>query len=474
MKEREKSLVKNTIMVAIGKICTQFISFFLLPLYTALLSAEDYGIVDLLNTYISLLIPIFFLQTDQAVFRFLIDVREDENGKKKIITTTIANTIIQIFVYLICFIFISTFVKNEYKYFLMTNVIASMFSNLMLQISRGLGDNKSFSIGSFITGASNIVLNVIFIVPLKMGAYGMLISNLLANILCVFYIFIKKKLYKYISIKEYSKETRKKMYKYSIPLIPNQLSWWIVSTSDRLIISYLLSVAQNGVYAVANKFSSMCITVFNIFNLTWTESASMHIKDKDSSEFFSGIINKSLKLFISLSLGVIACMPFVFKIFITGEEYESAYFQIPILMLSAIFSITVSLFGSIYVALKKSNEIAKTSIIAGIINIIVHLMLIKFIGLYAASISTLIAYLAMSVYRYFDVQKYVKIKIEKKLIYSSLICAILIIVLYYINNKILCIFGLVIIVIFSVKNNFYIIKEIFNKYTSRVNKGGTK
>ena len=69
------------------------------------------------------------------------------------------------------------------------------------------------------------------------------------------------------------------MYKYSIPLIPNQLSWWIVSTSDRLIISYLLSVAQNGVYAVANKFSSMCITVFNIFNLTWTESASMHIKD---------------------------------------------------------------------------------------------------------------------------------------------------------------------------------------------------
>lgn len=474
MREREKKLVKNTIMVAIGKICTQFISFFLLPLYTAMLSAEDYGIVDLLNTYISLLIPIFFLQTDQAVFRFLIDVREDEKGKKKIITTTIINTVIQIFVYVIFFILLSSFIKNEYKYFLMTNVIASMFSNLLLQISRGLGDNKSFSIGSFITGSSNIILNVIFIVPCKMGAYGMLLSNLLANILCVIYIFIKKNLYKYISIKEYSKEARKKMYKYSIPLIPNQLSWWIVNTSDRLIISYILSVGLNGIYAVANKFSSMCITVFNIFNLTWAESASMHIKDNDNSEFFSEIVNKTLKLFIPLVLGVIACMPFVFKLLITGEEYESAYFQIPILMLSTIFSIAVSLFGSIYVALKKSKEIAKTSIMAGVINIILHLLLIKFIGLYAASISTLISYLAMSLYRYFDVQKYVKIKLEKSFIFTSIICSIFIIMIYYINNKILCIIGLIVIIIFSIKSNFYIILEICEKYISIINKGGTK
>ena len=70
---REKQLVKNTFIVALGKICTQFISFFLLPLYTAILSTEEYGVVDLLNTYISLIIPIVFLQMDQAIFRFLIE-----------------------------------------------------------------------------------------------------------------------------------------------------------------------------------------------------------------------------------------------------------------------------------------------------------------------------------------------------------------------------------------------------------------
>ena len=72
---REKQLIKNTAIITIGKICTQMISFFLLPLYTAILTAEEYGIVDLLNTLVSLLIPIITFQIEQALFRYLIDAR---------------------------------------------------------------------------------------------------------------------------------------------------------------------------------------------------------------------------------------------------------------------------------------------------------------------------------------------------------------------------------------------------------------
>ena len=55
---REKTLLKNTAIITIGKICTQAITFFLLPLYTSILSTEEYGTVDLLNTYISIIIII--------------------------------------------------------------------------------------------------------------------------------------------------------------------------------------------------------------------------------------------------------------------------------------------------------------------------------------------------------------------------------------------------------------------------------
>lgn len=463
---REKQLVKNTAIVAIGQICTKFISFFLLPLYTALLSTEEYGTVDLLNTYVSLLLPLIFLQIDQAIFRFLIDVRDKDEEKNKLITTTLLTISVQAFMYIGVYLLFGRFIHNEYKYFLATNVIATMFSNIMLQISRGLGDNTSYSLGSLITGAGTIILNVLFIVVFKWGAYGMLTATLIANIMCTLFIFFRKRIYRYLKINNFSKIELKKIWKYSVPLVPNQLSWWIINASDRTIVTYFLGLGINGIYSASNKFSGIISTFFSIFNITWSESASIHFKDKDSSEYFSNIVNSTMKLFVSFCFGIIAFMPFVFRFLITGDSFSNAYYQIPILMHATIFNICVSLFGSIYVALKKSKEIAKTSIYAAIINIVVNLALIKFIGLYAASISTLVSYLAMTLYRYFDVQKYIKIKIDKKFVMISIILGILLMTSYYIKNNCLCAIMAIITIVFAIIYNknmlfniFYIIRK---------------
>lgn len=468
-KSREKQLVKNTAIVALGKICTQFISFFLLPLYTAVLSTKEYGTVDLLNTYVSLLIPIVFLQMNQSIFRHLIDVREDEDGKKKYISTCLVTVAIQAILYLIVYLGIAClFVDNEYKFFLATNVVAAMLSDIMLQISRGLGDNKTYSLGSIVSGSGTILLNVLFIVVFKWGAYGMLTATLISNLLCAAFVFFKKKIFKYASIKRYSRETLKELWKYSIPMVPNQLSWWIVNASDRTIVTYILSVGINGIYSAANKFSGICITFFNIFNMTWSESASMHIKDNDSSEFFTNILNTTIKLFVAVCLGIIAFMPFVFKLLITGKGFADAYYQIPILLIATIFNIVVSLLGSVYVALKKTKEIAKTSIAAAIINITTNLLMIKFIGLYAASISTVLAYLSMSIYRFIDVQKYVKIKLDKKFIAIAVLVTSVIMTIYYIRNTYLCILGALIAVAFAFIFNMDTIKSLILSIKSKI------
>ncbi len=412
MKTREKQLIKNTAIVAVGKICTQFVSFFLLPLYTSLLSAAEYGVVDLINTYISLLIPIFFFQIDQAVFRFLIDVREDREKKSDIVTSVLATVTVQAVVFLGIFVLLHPLIQTQFKYYLAVNVIASMYSSVLLQISRGLGDNMSYSVASLLTGAGTIVLNVLFIAVFHWGARGMLLAMVIANALGALYVFLRKHLYRYLDLKYLSLSSVKSMWHYSIPLIPNQLSWWVVNVSDRLIIQMMLGLSFNGIYSAANKFSAMIITLFNVFNITWTESAAVHFKDEDNAEYFSNIMNVTLRVFISALIGVMALMPAAFGILIPGAEYQSAYEQIPILLLSTLFNIAVAMLGSVYVALKKTNEIAKTSIIAAAVNLSVNFLLIRFIGLYAASISTVVAYLSMAVYRFVDVQKYVKIKLE--------------------------------------------------------------
>lgn len=447
-----KDLAKNTAIVSIGKICTQLITFFLLPVYTAVLSNEEYGVVDLLNTLTSLLLPIVTLQIEQGIFRYLIDCRENNEKQIKLITTIIRFMIIQSIVCIVIFLCVSPFIHNEYKYFLMANLLMGIFSSLLLQICRGLGDNATYAIGSFITGAFTVVLNVIFIVAFRWGAYGMLGATAISNFICAVYIFFKRKIYKYIKTKQFDKKILKEIIKYSVPLIPNMISWWIVSASDRTIISAVIGIAQNGIYSAANKFSGVFTTLYSVFNLTWTESASININSEDRDEFFSKILDFAIRFFGCLCLGTIAVMPFVFNILI-NEKFAEAYYQIPILILGSVFNILVSFVGSIYVAKKLTKEIAKTSIISAVINIFVNIALIKSIGLYAASISTVIAYALMFIYRWIDVKKYVKFNVNKILMFALTIMYGVTIFTYYLKNSMISVIVLVIVVVFAIITN---------------------
>ena len=165
---RESKLVKNTFIITVGKICTQLITFFLLPLYTAVLSTEEYGTVDLLNILVSLLLPVVTFQIEQAIFRYLIEVREKEEEKKKIISTSFFTVSFNILIYIL-FGISYKFINNEYKVFLATNVVVYIYASLFLQIARGLGDNKKYALGSFLSAFTTIIFNILFLVVIKLG-----------------------------------------------------------------------------------------------------------------------------------------------------------------------------------------------------------------------------------------------------------------------------------------------------------------
>ena len=467
---REKNLAKNTIIITIGKICTQLITFFLLPLYTGILSTEEYGTVDLLNTLVSLLLPIVTFQVEQAVFRELIEVRGKKDKESKIISSAVITVMFQCIVYLIIFALISPFINNHYKFFLATNVVANIFLSLLLQIARGFGDNKKYAFASFISALSTIVFNVLFLVVIKLGANGMLLGTMLGQIVATIYLFISLKLYKYLKVKDYKKEVIKSLWKYSLPLIPNAISWWVFNASDRVIASAFLGVDQNGILAASLKFSAVYITFYNIFNMSWTESISIAIKDDDVSDYFNKMFNIVLRLFTAMAVGMIACMPFVFPIMI-NEKFSAGYGLIPISIVGSLFNVVVGLISVIYVAEKNTKAIASTSIVSAVINIIVHLVLIKFIGLYAAVISTFVEFFVMSIYRRMDAgERYFKIKMDMKFIIQSLIGLIFVFISYYINNIYLNAFVVLFAVLFAIyinKDSFDIIFKLFTKKLKR-------
>ena len=468
---KNKELVKNTIIIFIGKFCTQFITLLLLPLYTHFLSTEDYGYIDLIQTYLTFFIPLILLKIDAGIFRFLIDARKSEEEKNKIITNGIFIMFVELIISTILFAVAVKIFSIKYSILIVMNLISLSVLTFLSQIVRGIGKNKQYSFSSIIAAIVTIVLNLIFLVGFHKNGKYVLIASLISNIICTIYLLIVNKILKNVKIKYIDKKLIKDLLKYSIPMIPNELSWWIVHVSDRTIISYALGVAANGIYSVSCKFSNILSSIFNIFNLSWQESAALHINDTDKDEFFSNVINKVFNLFICFCIGILACLPFVFELLIK-DSYREAYKYVPILLLANIFSVLIGLIGSIYVAKKMTKEVAKTTMIAAIINLTIDIALIKVIGIYAAAISTLVSYMLLAIYRYIDVQKYVKVKIPIKNIVVNSIIFILVVVLYLYNNIALNVINLLLCILYAIIVNKELLiefKKVIGKKVKNIN-----
>lgn len=445
---KRRQLMKNTIIIFLGKACTQLISFLLLPLYTSYLVTKEYGIVDLVTTYITLIVPIITLELEMSVFRYLVDARKSKTETKKILSNNFLILFISLILFSIIYVLVTFFWKFQFRWLILFDIIICTFSGNFLQITRGLGKTIDYAISCIITGVCTVLFNILFIVIFKLGAFGMILSMALANGLGALYLFIRLKLYKYIDFKLRDTALVKSMFKYSIPLIPNGISWWIVNVSDRTIISAVIGAGANGIYAVSNKFPTILSSLLGIFNLSWSESAALHINSPDRDEFFSDISNTVTKLFTSLGVGMIACMPFVFPLLI-NSKYSDAYNYIPILVLGAMFNVIICLYSAIYIAKKMTKQVATTSIIGAIVNIVVNILLIKYIGLYAASLSTAISYFVMMVYRHFDLKKYIKIKYDQGLLLKTILIFTLAIITYYQRNLYLNILALIIVVVYT-------------------------
>jgi len=466
---RQKDLAKNTAILTVGKVCTQCISFFLLPLYTAILSAEDYGTFDLFVTYATLLLPLINWQLDQGLFRFMLDYRGNKDEQKKLFSTLLLSSTVQNIIYVVLFICIEPFLKIENAYFLLLYVVLQVYNALFLQFVRGLGYSIKYTIASFISASATTVLNVIALVFLRMGLQGLFVSTLTAQLLTLVYLVISSRSWEYFSLKNARIGIFKRVGTYSIPLIPNNLAWWVVNASDRTIISHFLGTAANGIYSVANKFPNVFINFYNILNLSWTETVSLHYNDEDRDEFLTDTMTSLVKLFVAACLGIVACMPFVFPIMVNAK-YSAAYNQILILMYAMLFRVLVGLYSCVYVAQKNAKKIAYTSISAAIINITVDLLLINKIQVFAASLSTLIAFLSMFIVRYIDVNKAVHMRIKKPIAIGSILLSIMMVGTYYCNNKVIQFVALCITALYAVVTNMDLLKSGVNLVKSRLGK----
>ena len=453
---QKRQLLINTIIIAIGKLSTQIVSFLLLRLYTSELTTAEYGTYDFLVTVSTFLLPIITMLMEESMFRFLIDAN-DLKSKKRVITGTIAYTIVGTSVFTILATIIMGAMKYEYTLVFILFVISNVLIGLSNALSRGMGKIKLYSLSNFILGASTIILNIIFIVNLKLGVSGLLWSNTVANSITAIIVLMMLHLPLFISEKDLSKNTISEMLRYSIPLVPNNLSWIIISLSDRLMLTWMTGADANGIYSIANKFPNIIYTFYGFFSTAWKESAARIIKENNKTEYYNSIY-KDIKFFLkAIVLGLIAIMPFVFPLLV-DSSYNEAYIYIPILIISIYYTNMSNFYGGIFTAFKNTKIMGSTTVLSAIINITINLIFIPKFGIYAAAFSTLISNAIVFAYRRYKLREYIKLKEKFNYVFWTLL--VITLITYYRNNMILNVIMFIIVLAYCIFTNMTFIRKI--------------
>lgn len=464
MKET-KRLLKNTGIIAIGNLSAKAISFFLLPLYTAILSTEEYGTIDYIITLSAFCVPFISCLMDEAIFRFLIDSKTDEDKTRIISISTFI-----VLIGSVCFIVIAVpilyYIEYSYTILLLIFVISELLSMMISALLRGIGRTDAFAIYNFLSSVLQIILNVLFIAVFYWGIVGMLSAMIIGRVTISIMYICALKLWRYIKYDAVDKKMTKEMIYYSIPLIPNKVSWLIINLSSRIVIMNVLSSSFVGLYAISSKFATAMDMIYGFFYQSWKESSARVMQDEDKDEFYN-LVYKYLKRFMyAVVLMITACMPFIFKILI-ADSFSEAILYVPILLLATYFSNISGFYGGIFTAYKDTKIMGTTTIVAAVVNLVLMIITIKYAGLYAVSISALIANFVVYQYRKIKVRKYVVLKENKYGIFSDWCTTAIVFGLFYSMNFMLQILGIVIAFGYTMITNYIVFKMLLKKVLKR-------
>lgn len=464
---REQGLVKNTLILSIGTFLPKAASFITLPILTGLLTHEEYGTYDLVSVLVSLLLPAVTLQIQNAAFRFLIDNRHEEK-EIKLIVTNIFTFIIPISVLSIVILYFSLPVDNNVvKILIGIYLFIDILVNAVRQVARGLNKILDYSISAIVSATGKLVFAIIFVWFLRLGLSGAIITLIGASAVSFATISLRTGIFRYLDFGLISKEKIMEMLRYSWPMVPNSMSLWVMRMSDRLVVTMVMGVAANAMYSVANKIPSLLNLAQSTFTMAWQENASIVSKDKDADEYYSKMF-KVIFDFMAGCLGLIICAtPVLFKILIHGN-YEEAYYQMPVLFLAMFFYSMCSYLGGIYVAYKATKSVGITTIFAAVCNLIVDIATINYIGLYAASGSTLISYFFLLIYRMNDVKKLVKIHYDYRHILLVVIILAIESVLCYPRIMALSMANIVIGICEFILLNRNLIRQVFITFKKKI------
>lgn len=419
MLDHLRNTLKHTLIYSLGNLSTKIIGLILLPLYTSYLTTAEYGIFSILEVTSQFFVTVVSIGLSAGMMRWYA-VEENEKRKGSIVFTVFATLIgLSIFMNLAFFPANSWFSNlffdhsrfADYFFILWLWVGLEVINRIPFELFRLKEKSLLFIILIIIKFVSILLLNIYFIVYLNMGVKGIILSQVVGNVLVTLGTlpFLLKNI-------RFSFQMRLllEMSAFSIPLVIPNLATLALALSDRYLIKYFLDYSAVGIYSVGYKVATV-INLFLVqsFLLGFAPLAYKIFNQPDARRYFARVTTYFTFAMIGLTLILIFYSKEAIALFASSNaEYQLAYNVIPLLCLAVIFKGLNSVVSMGLHYVKKTKFTAAIVAIVAVFNIGINFLLIPTLGIYGAALASVLANLLMAALFYFYSQRYYPINYE--------------------------------------------------------------
>ena len=445
-----KKLASQTAIYGLSSIIGRLLNYLLVPLYTRVFAASEYGVVTELYSYVGFLLIIFTYGTETAFFRFIKDAEQPSKVYSTIMVSLLGTSAFFVGLFLLFAVPISELIQyeNHVEYIIWFALILGFdalssipFAHLRYkekawQFAAIKLTNIGLSIGLilfFLKGCPLLAPHSSFIQRFynpEIGVGYIFISNLIASAVTLFLL-----LPELIKIKwQFDFELWKKMILYALPLVVAGFAGTINEMLDRVILKYLLpydletNMSHLGIYGACYKLSILMTLFTQAYRFAAEPFFFAQSKQGNAKEVYAFAMKFFVVAGSFIFVGIMLFLDIV-KYFI-DVSYHEGLVIVPILLLA---NLCLGMYYNLSIWYKLTNKTiigAYMGILGAVITLILNFLLIPHIGYLGSAWATLVCYATMVLVSYLLSRRYFPIPYAVKNILSYLFIAILIVFLH--------------------------------------------
>ncbi|MDX2098493.1 MAG: oligosaccharide flippase family protein [Leptolyngbyaceae cyanobacterium bins.59] len=405
-----KQLASESVIYGLSGMLSRFLSILLIPIYTRVLTIEDYGVISLIIALLGVTNALVSLALESAVHRWYWDTENLTDRKSTLASWTWCQLTVSTVAGLIIAVsapwFSQTVIGRSDAVFALWLVALGLpfstlgiVANSWFRLQRRPWTAMFFSLGSNLL---NITVAIVCIVGLRTGIQGIFIGHIASYLASgVGALWLVRD---WFNPHYFQGQRLTAMLRYAIPLLPANLSFWMISTSERYFIQFHATTREVGLYQIGSAIASTLGLLTAAFQQAWWPFAISMYQQADAKQVYAKVLLAYLWLTSLFSLTLALFAPEIIRVFATPAYLDGAPI-VGILAFSYVMGGVAAIAGIGPTILKVSHPTGVAIMISMMLNLGLNLWLVPALGKMGAAIANLLSQAFVPIYVFVQSQR---------------------------------------------------------------------